>query len=354
MPTASKLFFAAAALFFVAGCDSTDPDDGRAAPTVQFGTAEVSALEATSPSVDLPVTLGSPDGRPVEVDVLFALAASDGASLADLGVTAPEDGRAYVNADGDTTGYVLGTVSFPANAEDGATRTLSLPIADDVEEGQEVAVLALQSATAPGGGSAAQVGEPRTLTLTIAAEGTQTLLSEDFSDGLGVFTAFSVASNATWATSESGGASNVPYALANGFGADAPSNDWLISPALDFASVASETLTFISAKGFDDGGLTRGLNVKVSTDYDGAGNPEDFTWTDVTDRATLAQESDKEGNFTPFIASGAVDLSDDAFQSESVYVAFQYLSSGTGPGTTESWEIDNVVVTGQGGGGEDS
>lgn len=163
------------------------------------------------------------------------------------------------------------------------------------------------------------------------------LASVDFSDDqLAPMTAYSVASNEDWGTSSEGGSSNVPYAVANGFQADEASNDWLISPALDFTNVENETLRFINAKGFNDSGR-RGLQVKVSTDYDGSGNPTNFTWTDVSDQVNFS-----EGDFN-FVGSGAVDLS--GFQGSEVYVAFQYQS--TGPFDAAAWQVDNILVSGQ-------
>jgi hypothetical protein len=166
-----------------------------------------------------------------------------------------------------------------------------------------------------------------------------TLASVDFSDDqLAPMTAYSVASGNDWATGSDGDPPNAPYAIMSGFGADEPSNDWLISPALNFNSAQNETLRFINAKGFDDSGR-RGLQVKVSTDYDGSGNPENFTWTDVSDQVTFS-----EGDFN-FVNSGAVDLS--GFEGSEVYVAFQYRSSGTSGGQAADWQVDNIVVSGQ-------
>ncbi|MCS3859188.1 choice-of-anchor J domain-containing protein [Salinibacter ruber] len=163
------------------------------------------------------------------------------------------------------------------------------------------------------------------------------LASVDFSDDqLDPMTAYSVASDQDWGTSSEGDPPNAPYAVANGFGADEASNDWLISPALDFTNVENETLRFINAKGFNDSGR-RGLQVKVSTDYDGNGNPTNFTWADVSDQVNFS-----EGDFN-FAGSGAVDLS--GFQGSEVYVAFQYQS--TGPSDAAAWQVDNIVVSGQ-------
>ena len=180
----------------------------------------------------------------------------------------------------------------------------------------------------------------------------QTLLSEGFQDddgpsGLGPFTTYSVASDTANWTRDTFDDENF-YAYINGFDDTEESNDWLISPALNFAEASNEKLAFKTAKGYDG----PALSVKVSTNYDGEGNPEEADWTDITDRVTLAQNSDKpEGeNFTPFISSGEADLSDEAFQNETVYVAFQYVSDDD----AAAWEVDDVVVaeesaTGSGG-----
>jgi hypothetical protein len=169
-------------------------------------------------------------------------------------------------------------------------------------------------------------------------EAVQTPVSVDFDDDtLPPMTAVSVASNEDWGTSDAGGAPNAPVAAANGFGGSEPANDWLITPAINFNDLEGETLQFLNAKGFDDSGR-RGLQVKVSTDYDGSGSPENFTWTDVSDRVTFSS-----GNDT-FVNSGRVDLSD--FEGQEVYIAFQYRSSGTGPGGAARWQVDDIVVSG--------
>ncbi len=176
----------------------------------------------------------------------------------------------------------------------------------------------------------------------------EVLLAVDFQDGeLSPFTAVSVASAQDWAVGSRDDVPTSPYAEANGFNntdPDAvPSNDWLISPALNLADAESETLTFLSEEGFGDDSLgAESIRLLVSTDYDGSGNPEDFTWTDISARATFDDVADNfEDAFQP---SGEIDLSDEAFQAEEVYIAFQYRSSGTGPGEAAAWRIDDVVV----------
>jgi hypothetical protein len=169
-------------------------------------------------------------------------------------------------------------------------------------------------------------------------EAAENLLSVNFSDEeLAPMTAVSVASNNDWEVSSQGDPPSAPYGVANGFGADEASNDWLISPALNFNNVQGETLRFLNAKGYDDSGR-RGLQVKVSTDYSGSGDPTNATWTDVSDQVTFS-----DGDFN-FVSSGGVDLSGSEFQGSEVYVAFQYRS--TGPNNAATWEVDNISVSG--------
>jgi hypothetical protein len=226
---------------------------------------------------------------------------------------------------------VAGSVTFPAGAADGDTRTLELGIQDTLEnEPQEDGIFALQNV------QNAEVGANSEFT---AAVGAVQLLSADFQDDeLAPMTAFSVASNKDWGTSSDGDPPNAPYAVCNGFRGDELSNDWLITPAFDFTEFSGETLKFLNAKGFNDSGR-RGLQVKVSTDYDGESNPENFTWTDISDRVNFS-----EGNFN-FVSSGEINLSDEAFQDESVYIAFQYQNSGFE--NAAAWEVDNIIVTGR-------
>lgn len=171
------------------------------------------------------------------------------------------------------------------------------------------------------------------------AGGETEILSEDFQDGqLSPMTVYNVSDGNGWAIGSSEG--NV-YALANGFGGAEASNSWLITPALNFNNLEAETLTFRNAKRFDDS-LDTPLQVKVSTSYDGSGNPEDFAWTDITDRV----ENLSQGDFN-YVSSGEVDLADSTFQASEVYVAFQYQSSGTGAGSSEAWQVDDIRVAGQ-------
>jgi hypothetical protein len=188
----------------------------------------------------------------------------------------------------------------------------------------------------------ATVGNTNQLSVTIGAI---QVFSEDFSGGLGDFSAVSIQSSRDWGTNSDSEdyPSNGQFAFVSAFqsGSGEPGNDWLISRAFNFNQLEDETLSFSNTFEFSDG--IRGLKVKVSTDYSGGGDSTsvaDASWTDVSDQANFQTES-----FGAFVESGDIDLSDTDFQSSSTYVAFQYESSGTDSGQTKNWLIDNVELT---------
>jgi hypothetical protein len=320
-----------AVIGLVAGCDGFEsgvpPEEAiEAETTLEFTTENIAIAEEDS-VVSIGVTINNPPGNEVSAEILYADSASS-TSASDFNIS---DDRRVEGA----KAYVAETVTFPAGAADGDTRSVDLVIQDSVEnEDQEDGIFVLQNLQ--GGAS---VGETNRLTIAIGAV---TIFSQDFqNEELAPMTAFSVASSKDWGVSSQGTGDDF-YAIANGFDGNEPANDWLITPALNFNDFEEETLTFRNAKNFDDGGLERGLQVKISTDYDGSGNPENFTWTDISDRV----EEYSQGGYN-FVSSGEIDLTDDAFQADAVYIAFQYRSSGTGGGSSEAWEVDDIRVAGR-------
>ena len=311
------------ALVLVAGCDTgVDPGVEEEMTTVQFDRTSITS--GRSGSVLIPVRLNNPRETEVTVEILYANEVSE---------TDPSE---FIFPDdaiiGDGNAYVAGMVTFPSNSEDGDVIDFELPLNEESEvEEQLDAIFALQRA------QNASVGSNRELVLSL---GSIILFEEDFSDGsLEPFTTVGINGDPTWSASSFG---ENTFAQANAFGADEPSNDWLISPAIDFTETTGHSLSFITSRNFSDDGLDQPLSVKISVDYDGEGNPEDFEWTDITDRADGYSEGGRDR-----VDSGRLDLSDSDFVSDSVYVAFQYRSSGTGGGSTEEWRIDDVVVRGQ-------
>lgn len=318
------LFLAVALL--VAGCDGFDSgtlptqSTGGEEATISFATDNISITEESG-TVTIEVTVTNPPNDTVSAEVLYA----DGTSS-----TSPSD-FGLGSSRNVGSGYVAGRVVFPDTATTGNTQTLTLDIADEEDnEPKEDGVFVFQNVT-----NASVEGTDR-LTISIGAI---EIFFKDFEGGsLSPMTVFNVTSGNGWGT---GTFENNSYAVANAFGGSEASNSWLISPAINFNNFEGETLTFRNKKRFDDGGEEQPLEVKVSTDYDGEGNPENFNWTDVTDRVENLAQSES------FVQSGEIDLSDAQFQASEVYVAFKYTSSGTGPGTSEEQQVDDVRVVGR-------
>lgn len=140
----------------------------------------------------------------------------------------------------------------------------------------------------------------------------------------------SVASNKGWIIQPNPPASNY-YAYINGYGGSAPSDDWLISPAMDFNSFQNETFTFKTASNYT-GPI---LEVKISTDYITGAIPTTATWTPLT--ATLSP-----GGWL-WTNSGDIDLS--GFNGSNVHVAYRYIS--TSPTVAAAWEVDDILIIGK-------
>ena len=144
------------------------------------------------------------------------------------------------------------------------------------------------------------------------------------------FTRFSVTGAQVWDCTTFGRTGNAMQI--NGYDAVATTNvineDWLISPAFNLTATTYPLLTFYSRTKFN-GGL---LQLKVSTDYSGSGNPNLATWTDINGRFPL-QNSDI------WTASSSINLS--AFKQSSVYFAFVYHSTDE---EGSRWTIDDVQL----------
>lgn len=103
-------------------------------------------------------------------------------------------------------------------------------------------------------------------------------------------------------------------------------NDWLISPRLALNGFKNEVLNFNSGTQYSGGAIA----VLYSTNYTGAGSPSLATWTALS--ATFPG------------ASGNVNLS--GIVGDSVYVAFQYTSTGNATGQAARWTILDIIIKG--------
>ncbi len=120
----------------------------------------------------------------------------------------------------------------------------------------------------------------------------------------------------------------------NGYGGDTPSKDWLITPAFELSEVNIAELSFdYFAKWSDLDGF--GLDILISSDYSGLGDPTTSTWTSL--------EADIDNAMNTKIYSNAT-LSLSAYSGKSLYIAFYYETSGTGGGSTLNVGLDNVSL----------
>jgi hypothetical protein len=164
------------------------------------------------------------------------------------------------------------------------------------------------------------------------------IFSEDF-EGVptipATWTVFSVDSDTsgTWYPDDFSGDN---FAEVNAFGDSAAANDWLITPSIFIPSTAvNPYLTFQNTSSFSDSGQSNPITVLWSTTYSGSGDPTGL-FTAFTDSITYSSGGYSE------VTSGNIDLS--ALTGQNIYIGFQYLSSGTGPGTSSLWQLDDVEV----------
>ena len=134
-----------------------------------------------------------------------------------------------------------------------------------------------------------------------------------------------------WGISKTYGTSGSGCATMSGYlgGAYFVNEDWLITPAMNFDLYTSEVLTFMSSYNYPGNPLA----VKISSNYDGSGDPNLFTWTDLA--PTLSP-----GGFV-WTSSGDIDVS--GANGTGVYVAFKYTSTAS---TSSTWELDDIYVLG--------
>ena len=153
------------------------------------------------------------------------------------------------------------------------------------------------------------------------------------SDG---FTAYSAVGAQVWACTTFGrDAANMPSGSApngvqiNGFsGTNIPNEDWLISPALNLTGTAFPLLSYYSRTKFNGAPL----QLKVSVDYPGTGDPRNFTWTDLDGRFP-GQTSDV------WTLSSNINLA--AYKTANTYIAFVYHSTAD---DGARWTLDDVRI----------
>lgn len=167
-------------------------------------------------------------------------------------------------------------------------------------------------------------------------ENCTTVGSTALSDG---FYQYSVTGPQTWGctttfghdASDPTGAGSAGNALQiNGYsGGNILNEDWLISPALNISSFNYAILSFWTRSAF----AGDKLQLKISTNYTGSGNPALATWTSL-DGKFPETGSDK------WTKSDNIDLS--AYKGAPVYVAIVYNSTTS---SASRWTVDDFAVT---------
>ncbi len=115
----------------------------------------------------------------------------------------------------------------------------------------------------------------------------------------------------------------------NGFATtNIPNEDWFISPPFDLTSTNFPLLSFYSRTAFNGSPLV----LKVSTNYDGVGDPINFTWSEVDGKFPLPTSN-------IWTLSNNIDLT--TFKSTNTYFAFVY-SSTQDDGAR--WTVDDIRV----------
>ncbi|WP_370090523.1 choice-of-anchor J domain-containing protein [Ekhidna sp.] len=156
------------------------------------------------------------------------------------------------------------------------------------------------------------------------------IYQEDFNAGLGSFTAFSEEGAQEWGETDFGfeGAG----ARMSGFsGGPQDNKDWLISEAVDLSGLTSASAQFVSDVAFE---VEPVLEFRVSTDYDGLGDPTTATWT------TLEASYDTQTGFDTWTPSGKIDISN--YLEAETYFAFYYTSNTD---VSAQWTIDDFAIS---------
>jgi len=174
-------------------------------------------------------------------------------------------------------------------------------------------------------------GSAPTANATTEEQVTVVIESENFDEGWGNWTTISVVGAQVWDRDNSFGIGNSPCAAMTGYdGQPYENDDWLISPALNLDNYNNEILVFQNGLGYTGPDLL----LKISTDYDGGGDPYSATWT--TEPFTMSS------GFFEWTESGEIDLS--GYDGSAVYIAFQFTSTDSESAT---WEVDDIAITGE-------
>ncbi len=159
-----------------------------------------------------------------------------------------------------------------------------------------------------------------------------TILNENFSTCTGTLPAgwgqYSVTGADTWKCTASGYADNGVYMNGYSGGGNNNNEDWLISPKMDLSSYAAPALFFRSRTKFT-GDV---IQVLVSNNYAGSGNPNAATWNALT-VSLPAVNSDY------WFSTENIDLT--SYKNLPFYIACKYTSNVN---ASALWRLDDIRV----------
>ena len=166
-------------------------------------------------------------------------------------------------------------------------------------------------------------------TASVTTQNVTCIFTSDFANGLSPFTAYDVEGDQSWTT---GSYDGIPFAKMSGY-ANSTNNaneDWLIFPDIFAINDVSEgfTVSFMNAYNYDGDPL----KVYISEDYDGISDPNEFSWTDITN------------NFEWSAGNYAWVTTNHTFNTEGMshfYFAFKYTSTTEASST---WEIAEFKI----------
>ncbi len=145
------------------------------------------------------------------------------------------------------------------------------------------------------------------------------------------FKQFSTSGALVWETTTFGNPSSTTNGVQmNGFfgGTNVLNQDWLISPAFDLTATTFPLLSFYSITKFNGSPL----QLKVSTNYPGYGNPNNFTWTDINGKFPTQSSN-------VWTLSNNINLS--AYKTAATYFAFVYNSDED---DGQRWTLDDIRI----------
>ena len=165
-------------------------------------------------------------------------------------------------------------------------------------------------------------------------EGPTYLFQEKFEDCSALkFFSYNEASDKNWICETQFGENNSGSIGINGYQQDVLSKDWLITTnPVDFDNSTGEKISFYTDAAYGNSPLV----LVYSSNYDGSGDPANFTWVKVPN-ITIPIKSDTSGTEEIF-AFNDVDISSIL---GSVYFAFKYYANDT----PTRWTVDSFEIT---------